>query len=106
VAVASRAAGRYAGGMIIFGALFAINLAAALLAFAFFVIGLADGTVTTFNILIWAAVLSVLFSLPFGAWLMRVRGQARLATVLLVPVAVLAALGAVVVPLLIAGPMN
>jgi len=84
--------------MIMFGVLFAINLATALVAFALFIIGLADGSVTTANILIWAAVLGLLFSVPWAAWLVRLRGQARLGTLLLVPLAVLAVLGAVVVP--------
>jgi len=92
--------------MIMFGVLFAINLAAALLAFAFFVIGLADGTVTTSNILIWAAMLSALFSMPFAAWLVRVRGQARLATILLMLVPLVAVLGVVAMRLLIADPVN
>jgi hypothetical protein len=84
--------------MIMFGVLFAINLVAALVAFLVFIIGLADGSVTTANILIWAAVLGLLFSVPWAAWLVRLRGQARLGTLLLVPLAVLAVLGAVVVP--------
>lgn len=92
--------------MIMFGALFAINLAAALVAFAFVIVGLADGTVTTFNILIWAGILGLLFSMPFAAWLVRMRGQKRLGTFLLLPVAVVAVLGAVVMLILIANPLD
>ena len=88
--------------MILFGTLFAINLAAALVAFAFFIVGLADGTVTTFNILIWAAMLGLLFSMPWAAWLVRLRGRQLLGTVLLLPVAVVATVGAVVMLVLIA----
>jgi len=88
--------------MILFGTLFAINLAAALVAFAFFIVGLADGTVTTFNILIWAGLLGLLFSMPWAAWLVRLRGRKRLGTVLLLPVAVVATVGAVVMLVLIA----
>jgi hypothetical protein len=90
--------------MILFGILFAINLAAALVAFSFFIVGLADGTVTTFNILIWAGMLSLLFSMPFAAWLVRLRGHPRLGTVLLLPVAVVATLAAVVVLIMIVNP--
>ncbi len=75
--------------MILFGILFALNVIAGLVAMAFFAIGLGDGTVTTSNILLWAVMLSVLFSLPGGAWLVRVRGRPRLGTWLLVPVALL-----------------
>lgn len=78
--------------MIVFGTLFALNVAVALGAFGFFVIGLADGTVTTLNILIWGGVMGVLFSVPMGGWLLRVRGHRKLGTALLVPLVVLAAL--------------
>ncbi len=81
--------------MILFGTLFALNLLAALVAFGFFIIGLADGTVTTFNILIWAAMLGLLFSMPFAAWLVRLRGHRRLGTILLLPLAGVAVLGGV-----------
>lgn len=79
--------------MVLFGTLFALNLLAAFVAFAFFIVGLADGTVTTFNILIWAAMLGLLFSMPFAAWLVRLRGHPRLGTILLLPLAGVAVLG-------------
>ena len=63
--------------MILFGTLFAINVVAGLVALAFFIIGLADGTVTSFNILIWAAMLGVVFSMPWAAWAVRLRGRTR-----------------------------
>ena len=78
--------------MILFGTLFALNVAVALGVFGFFIIGLADGTVTISNILIWGGVMGVLFSVPMAGWLLRVRGQRRLGTALLVPMVVLAAL--------------
>ncbi|MCX7379547.1 MAG: hypothetical protein NTY94_22670 [Alphaproteobacteria bacterium] len=78
--------------MIVFGTLFALNVAVALGVFGFFIIGLADGTVTISNILIWGGVMGVLFSVPMAGWLLRVRGQRRLGTALLVPMVVLAAL--------------
>jgi hypothetical protein len=77
--------------MILFGLLFAINLVAGLVGFSVFIIGLANGTVTTANILLWAGALSLAFSLPWAAWLVRLRGRARLGTVLLLPVAGMAA---------------
>jgi hypothetical protein len=102
--IAAAGAGRYGGGMILFGTLFAINIAAAMVAFAFFIIGLADGTVTTFNILIWAAMLGVLFSLPFAGWLLRVRGLRRMATIVLLPMGVVTVLGALVTVVMIVNP--
>ncbi len=78
--------------MIVFGTLFALNVAVALGVFGFFIIGLADGTVTISNILIWGGLMGVLFSVPMAGWLLRVRGQRRLGTALLVPMVVLAAL--------------
>ena len=79
--------------MILFGLLFALNLAVGLVAFSFFIIGLADGTVTTANILLWAGMLGLLFSMPWAALLVRLRGRPRLGTILLLPVAIAAAAG-------------
>ena len=90
--------------MILFGTLFALNVAMALVAFAFFIIGLADGTVTTFNILIWGGMLGVLFSVPMAAWLLRVRGKVRLASIVLLPLAGVAVLGALAVLVLMINP--
>lgn len=90
--------------MMLFATLFALNVAVALVAFGFFIIGLADGTVTTFNILIWAAMMGVLFSAPMAGWLLRLRGQRRLATVVLLPLAAVAVLGALAMLVLIVAP--
>jgi hypothetical protein len=92
--------------MILFGILFALNVAVALVAFGFFLIGLADGSVTTFNILIWGAMLGVLFSLPMAGWLMRVRGWRRTGLALLVPLAAVATAGALVTLVMIVSPPN
>jgi hypothetical protein len=90
--------------MILFGVLFALNVAVALVAFAFFLIGLADGTVTTFNVLIWGAMLGVLFSLPMAGWLMRVRGWRRAGIALLAPLAVVVVGGVLVTLVMIVSP--
>ena len=103
-AVARRAGRRYTGGMVLFGTLFAINIVAALVAFGFFVVGLADGSVTTFNILIWAALLGTLFSMPFAGWLLRVRGQRRLGMIVLLPVAGVAVVAGVLTLVMIINP--
>jgi hypothetical protein len=90
--------------MVLFGVLFAINVVVALVAFGFFVVGLADGSVTTFNILIWAALLGTLFSVPFAGWLLRLRGQRRLATIVLLPMAGVAAVAGVLTLVMIINP--
>lgn len=92
--------------MILFGILFAINVAVSLGVLAYFIIGLGDGTVTSFNILIWGAMLGVVFSVPGAAWLMRVRGWTRLAVLLLLPLALLAFAVGVFVLVMIANPPN
>ena len=92
--------------MVLFGTLFAINLAAAFVAFAFFIVGLADGTVTTFNILIWAAMLGLLFSMPFAGWLLRLRGHRRMGNILLLPVAAVSVLAAIATLVMIVNPPN
>jgi hypothetical protein len=90
--------------MKLFGMLFAINILAALVAFGFFIIGLADGSVTTFNILIWGAMLGTLFSLPFLAWLMRLRGHGRVGMVLMLPVAGVAVVAALAMLIMVVSP--
>ena len=92
--------------MIMFGTLFAINVVAGLVALAFFIIGLADGTVTSFNILIWAAMLGVVFSMPWAAWAVRLRGRARLGTLLLLPVALSALVAGAMILMMIMNPSN
>jgi len=90
--------------MVLFGTLFALNVVAALVAFGFFIIGLADGSVTTFNILLWGGLLGVLFTLPMAGWLLRVRGQRRLGTIVLLPVAGVAVVAALLVLVMILNP--
>ncbi|MCC6717158.1 MAG: hypothetical protein IT555_04680 [Acetobacteraceae bacterium] len=91
--------------MVLFATLFALNVAAALVALTFFVIGLADGSVTSFNILIWAALLGVVFTMPWAGWAVRMRGRKRLGMLLLLPVAVPAiAAGVMLVLLLVMRP--
>lgn len=90
--------------MILFGLLFAINLAAGLVAFSFFIIGLADGTVTTGNILLWAGMLGLLFSMPWAGLLVRLRGRPGLGLVLLLPVAGVAVLAGLAMLLLMVAP--
>ena len=92
--------------MVLFGILFAINIIGALVALTFFIVGLSDGTVTTFNILIWAGMLGVMFSMPFAAWAMRMRGRERLGMLMLLPVALPALAAGALTLAMIVNPPN
>ena len=50
--------------MIIFRILWVMAVIVALLGAAFFFIGIADGTVSSFNIVLWAAVLAAMLTVP------------------------------------------
>jgi ABC-type microcin C transport system permease subunit YejB len=47
--------------------LWGIDLLVALIALAFFAIGIADGTVSSFNIALWLAILAGISAVVFGA---------------------------------------
>ena len=47
--------------------LWGIDLLVGLVAFAFFAIGVADGTVSSFNIVLWLAILAGITAVVFGA---------------------------------------
>jgi hypothetical protein len=60
----------------------------------FFFVGLADGSVSSFNIGLWSAILLGLGALVGGGLALRASGRARLATALLLVLAVPGALAA------------
>jgi len=95
---------RYDAVMLLFAILFAINVASAMVALMFFMLGLHDGSVTSANILLWAAMLSALYSAPGAAWLLRLRGRPRAGTLLLIPVAAVATLAAAAMVVLMLNP--
>jgi len=74
--------------MIIFRVVWAIAVIVALLGVAFFFIGIADGTVSSFNIVLWAAVLAGLAVVVFGSRALSKRGQVAAAAVLAAVLAV------------------
>ena len=77
-----------ASAMIIFRVVWAIAVIVALLGVAFFFIGIADGTVSSFNIVLWAAVLAGLAVVVFGSRALSKRGQVAAAAVLAAVLAV------------------
>ena len=58
-----------------FRILFAINCVAALVAVAFLFIGLADGSVSSFNAGIWTALVGGIAAILIGGWLLNKNGQ-------------------------------
>lgn len=69
-----------------------IDAAAALILYGFFFIGLGDGSVSEFNMGLWLLILTGVTALLVGGWIFRAKGRPGVATVLLLPSAVPAAL--------------
>jgi hypothetical protein len=61
--------------MIFFWILFVIDAAIALVALYFFFIGLADGSVSSFNIALWLAMLGGIAAVLGGGWFLRAGGR-------------------------------
>jgi hypothetical protein len=76
--------------MLLFRVLWGFDLVAATIALALFAIGIADGSVSSFNIVLWIALLAGLALVVFGSRALRERGRnglaIALAGVLAVPV--------------------
>jgi hypothetical protein len=71
-----------------FRILWGVDVVAALVALAFFFIGIEDGTVSSFNIMLWLALLGGLAVIVFGSNVFHVRGQHGLAFILAAVLAV------------------
>jgi ABC-type spermidine/putrescine transport system permease subunit II len=54
----------------------------------FFVIGLVDGSVSSFNIALWLALVGIAIAVPLGGWRLDAAGRRKTATALLAVVAV------------------
>lgn len=67
----------------------------------FFGIGLADGSVSSFNIVLWVALLGGLFGVTGGGWLLNTRGHRGAAMMVLAILAVPAILAGIAILLLI-----
>jgi hypothetical protein len=68
--------------MILFWVFWGIDAIVALIALYFFFIGLADGSVSSFNIAIWLVLLVVLAAVLFGTLALKSAGNLNLAKVL------------------------
>lgn len=84
-----------------FRILWAVDVVAALVALAFFAIGIEDGTVSSFNIGLWLALLGGLAIIVFGSNALYVKGQHGLAFILAAVLAVPAALACLLLGLLL-----
>jgi len=68
--------------------LWGVDVVAALVALAFFVIGIDDGTVSSFNMMLWIVLLAGLAVIVFGSNALQARGQRGLAFILAAVLAV------------------
>lgn len=71
-----------------FRILWGVDVVVALVALAFFFIGIEDGSVTSFNAMLWLALLGGLAVIVFGSNAFHVRGQHGLAFILAAVLAV------------------
>jgi hypothetical protein len=84
-----------------FRILWGVDVVASLIALAFFVIGINDGTVSSFNIMLWIALLAGLAVIVFGSNALQAKGQHGLAFILAAVLAVPALLGCLFFALLL-----
>jgi hypothetical protein len=91
--------------MILFRILLGIDVLAALVIVYFFFVGLADGSVSSFNGGLWFAILAGVAAIIGGGWSLNAKSQRGAANVLLAVLAVPAVLfGAFMLLILIANP--
>ena len=84
-----------------FRILWGVDVVASLIALAFFVIGINDGTVSSFNIMLWIALLAGLAVIVFASNALQAKGQHGLAFILAAVLAVPALLGCLFFALLL-----
>jgi hypothetical protein len=65
--------------MLFFGILVAIDAVIAFIALYFFMIGLADGSVSSFNIVLWLGILGSIAAVMIGGLVSNAKGHRRLA---------------------------
>jgi hypothetical protein len=76
-----------------FGILIAIDAAVALVFLYFFLVGIADGSVSSFNIVMWIAMLFGLAAILVGGLALRAHGQRAAANAVLLVLAIPGFLG-------------
>jgi hypothetical protein len=90
--------------MIIYRTLLCLAAMPALVAVWFFLEGLADGTVSAFNILLWMGLLAAVCGLPAAGMALRASGRMGAAKLVLSVAALPVLLGGVVLVVLIIAP--
>jgi len=88
----------------LFAILAAIDAVAAAVALFFFFVGVADGTVSSFNIVLWLSLLGAIGIVLGGGFWLRARGRPGLAKLLLAVLALPALFGGLLMLLLIFNP--
>lgn len=91
--------------MLFFRILLAIDALAALVVLYFFFVGIADGSVSSFNITLWLGILAIVAAVLGGGWMLNRNGQRAAANSILAVLAVPALLcGAFFLAIIIAQP--
>ena len=90
----------------LFWALWAIDAIVAAIFVYFFIIGLLDGSVSSFNLVLWLAILVALAALLLGGYTLHVSGKTRLAAALLSLLAVPGILAAMLSLMVVISPPN
>lgn len=86
----------------IFWILWSVNAALAAIVVFFFLAGVGDGSVSSFNIGLWLGILAVGFVILAGSLFLRGKGQAVLALLMVIPAAAAGLLYALFIILIIA----
>jgi len=89
--------------MTVFRMLWGVDVVAAVIAVAFFFIGIADGSVSSFNVLLWVAVLGALAAVVLGSRALERRGMRLPAVALAAVLAIPALLFALMLLVMIVG---
>jgi hypothetical protein len=87
--------------LLFFRTLLAVDLVVAAVTVYFFLAGLADGSVSSFNGGLWAVTLAGVAAVPAGGWILHASGYRRTALALLAVLAVPGLLGGLFLLLLI-----
>ena len=88
----------------LFWALWGIDAIVAAIFIYFFIIGLLDGSVSSFNLALWLVILGALTALLLGSPALRTRGKPRIAAALLRFLAIPALLAALLSLMVIISP--
>jgi hypothetical protein len=75
-------------GMLFFRILLAIDTLAALVIVYFFIVGIVDGSVSSFNITLWLGILAIVAAVLGGGWMLNKSGQRAAGNVVLAVLAI------------------